>query len=148
MTLALLSISLTCRDNREEIYEDRGGARLARKVHQELENKKLVKIRGVECMSNCKRACILSLTSLDGFTYMFGDIDPNRSEYVKSLKDLISTYKSRTAGFLRKRERPESFKSNILLIVSPVQKILSTIVVSFIECKDSVISLNFSKLFL
>ena len=105
----LLSVCLTCRDNREEIYGDRGGTRLARKVHQELGNNKLVKLRGVECMSNCKRACILSLTSLNGFTYMFGDIDPNRSEYVKSLKDLISTYKSRPAGFLRRRERPESF---------------------------------------
>ena len=121
MTLVpLLSVCLTCRDNREEIYGDRGGTRLARKVHQELGNKKLVKLRGVECMSNCKRACILSLTSLNGFTYMFGDIDPNRSEYVKSLKDLISTYKSRPAGFLRRRERPESFRSNILGRLPPI----------------------------
>ena len=101
--LPLLSICVTCRDNREEIYGERGGARLARKAHQELGNKKLVKLRGVECMSNCKRACILSLTSLNGFTHMFGDIDPNRSEYVKSLKDLISTYISRPAGFLLRR---------------------------------------------
>ena len=115
-----LSICVTCRDNREEIYGERGGARLARKAHQELGNKKVVKIRGVECMSNCKRACILSLTSLNGFTYMFGDIDPNRSEYVKSLKDLISTYKSRPAGFLRRRERPESFRSNILGRLPPI----------------------------
>ena len=118
--LPLLSICVTCRDNREEIYGERGGARLARKAHQELGNKKLVKIRGVECMSNCKRACILSLTSLNGFTYMFGDIDPNRSEYVKSLKDLISTYKSRPAGFLRRRERPESFRSNIIGRFPPI----------------------------
>ena len=110
----LLSVCLTCRDNREEIYGDRGGTRLARKVHQELGNNKLVKLRGVECMSNCKRACILSLTSLNGFTYMFGDIDPNRSEYVKSLTDLISTYKSSPAGYLSRRERPESYRSNIL----------------------------------
>ena len=116
----LLSVCLTCRDNREEIYGDRGGTRLARKVHQELGNNNLVKLRGVECMSNCKRACILSLTSLNGFTYMFGDIDPNRSEYVESLKDLISTYKSRPAGFLRRRERPESFRSNILGRLPPI----------------------------
>ena len=109
----LLSVCLTRRDNREEIYGDRGETRLARKVHQELGNNKLVKLRGVECMSNCKRACILSLTSLNGFNYMFGDIDPNRSEYAKSLKDLISTYKSRPAGYLRRRERPESYRSNI-----------------------------------
>ncbi len=116
----LLSVCLTCRDNREEIYGDRGGTRLARKVHQELGNNKLVKLRGVECMSNCKRACILSLTSLNGFTYMFGDIDPNRYEYVKSLKDLISTYKSRPAGYLRRRERPESYRSNILGRLPPI----------------------------
>ena len=116
----LLSVCLTCRDNREEIYGDRGGTRLARKVHQELGNIKLVKLRGVECMSNCKRACILSLTSLNGFTYMFGDIDPNKSEYVKSLKDLVSTYKSRPSGFLRRRERPESYRSNILGRFPPI----------------------------
>ena len=121
MTLVpLLSVCLTCRDNREEIYGDRGGTRLARKVHQELGNNNLVKLRGVECMSNCKRACILSLTSFNGFTYMFGDIDPNRSEYVKSLKDLISTYKSRPAGYLRRRERPESYRSNILGRLPPI----------------------------
>ena len=121
MTLVpLLSVCLTCRVNREEIYGDSGGTRLARKVHQELGNNKLVKLRGVECMSNCKRACILSLTSLNGFTYMFGDIDPNRSEYVKSLKDLISTYKSRPAGYLRRRERPESYRSNILGRFPPI----------------------------
>ena len=116
----LLSVCLTCRDNREEIYGERGGARLARKVHRELGNDKLVKLRGVECMSNCKRACILSLTSLNGFTYMFGDIDPKKSEYVKSLKDLVSTYKSRPAGFLRRRERPEAFRSNILGRFPPI----------------------------
>ena len=116
----LLSVCLTCRDNREEIYGDRGGTRLARKVHQELGYFKVVKLRGVECMSNCIRACILSLTSLNGFTYMFGDIDPNRSEYVKSLKDLISTYISKSAGFLRRRERPEAFRSNILGRFPPI----------------------------
>ena len=116
----LLSVCLTCCDNREEIYGDRGGTRLARKVHQELGHNKLVKLRGVECMSNCKRASILSLTSLNGFSYMFDDIDPNKSEYVKSLKDLVSTYKSRPSGFLRRRERPEAFRSNILGRLPPI----------------------------
>ncbi len=116
----LLSVWVTCRDNREEIYGDRGGARLARKAYQELGNKKLVKLRGVECMSNCKRACILSLTSFNGFTYMFGDIDPNKSEYVKSLKDLISIFKSKPDGLLHRRERPELFRSNIIGRLPPI----------------------------
>ena len=116
----LLSICMTCRDNREEVHGVRGGARLARKVYQELGNKKLVKLRGVECMSNCKRSCILSLTSINGFTYMFGDIDPDNSENVKSLKDLISNYKSKPDGFLHRRERPGLFRSNIVGRLPPI----------------------------
>ena len=34
--IPLLSICVTCRDNREDFYEDRGGTRLAKKVFQEL----------------------------------------------------------------------------------------------------------------
>ena len=83
--LPLLSICVTCRVNSEDFYKARGGTRLAQKVFQELKIKRLINMRGVKCMSNCKRACILSLTSLNGFTYMFGDIDPNKSEYIKSL---------------------------------------------------------------
>lgn len=116
----LLSICLTCRYNHEEINGECGGTRLAHKVYQELENKKIVELRGVECMSNCKRACILSLTSVNGFTYMFGDIDANNSEYVKSLNCLISTYKSKPDGFLRRRDRPEAFRSNILARIPPI----------------------------
>ena len=65
--LSLLSICVTCRDSHDDIYEHRGAARLARKVFDELGTKRLVNLRGVQCMSNCKRACILSLTSAKGF---------------------------------------------------------------------------------
>ena len=84
-------------------------------------------MRGVKCMSNCKRACILSLTSLNGFTYMFGDIDPNKSEYIKSLEDLISIYKSKTDGFLHRKERPKLFRSNIVGRFPPMSSISSII---------------------
>ena len=84
-------------------------------------------MRGVKCMSNCKRACILSLTSLNGFTYMFGDIDPTKSEYIKSLEDLISIYKSKTDGFLLRKERPKLFRSNIVGRVPPMSSISSVI---------------------
>ena len=71
-------------------------------------------------MSNCKRACILSLTSSKGFTYMFGDINPNNSEYVSSLRDLVTTYESKVDGFLHRRERPPLFRSNIVARFPPI----------------------------
>ena len=88
--ISLLSICVTCRDNHDDIDEHRGGARLARKVFDELGTKKLVNIRGIQCMSNCKRSCILSLTSL---------------------RDLVVAYESKVDMLLHRRERPSLFRS-------------------------------------
>ena len=60
----ILSICLTCRDGREDGYEDaRGGSilnvipnigRIEKTESPEFE------LRGLRCMSQCKRSCILS----------------------------------------------------------------------------------------
>ena len=69
--IPLLSICVTCRDNRESIYEDRGRLRLGRKINKNNGDKKLVSLRGIKYMSNYNRAYVLTLASDDGFTYMF-----------------------------------------------------------------------------
>ena len=125
--IPLLSICVTCRDNRESIYEHRGGVPLARKINKNIGAKKLVSLRGIKCMSNCNRACVLTLASDDGFTYMFGDIDPNKPEYLKSLIDLILIYKSKPDGFLHRRERPDLFRSNIVGRFPPKNSLSSTV---------------------
>ena len=71
-------------------------------------------------MSQCKRSCIISLTAENSFTYIFGDIKPSKLEYVESLLDLISIYNSSSDGFLRRRDRPELFRSNILGRLPPI----------------------------
>ena len=119
----VISICISCRDNKENFYVDRGGSRLSQNVYKQLKKEKGVDIRGVKCMSNCKRACILSISSQNGFTYMFGDIDPMNSDYVKSLKDLILIYKSKTDGFLLRKERPNLFKSNIVGRFPPLNSV-------------------------
>ena len=45
---------------------------------------------------------------------MFGDINPKDPQYIKSLFDLPVAYEKAKEGFLRRRDRPELFKSNIL----------------------------------
>ena len=87
-----LSICLSCRDGREEFYMTRGGRRFAKKLLNKNLLKKQVNLRGVNCMSNCKRACTISLTAKKSFTYVFGDIDPENSEYSESLIELVSKY--------------------------------------------------------
>ena len=72
-------------------------------------------------MSQCKRSCLISFTSNNCFTYMFGDIDPNNPKYVESLLELLKTYSKSKEGFLRRSDRPELFKSNILGRLPPIK---------------------------
>ena len=116
-----LSICLSCRDGREEFYMTRGGRRIAKKLLNKNLLKKQVNLRGVNCMSNCKRACTISLTAKKSFTYVFGDIDPENSEYSESLIELVSKYSLSSDGFLRRRDRPLLFQSSILGRLPPIQ---------------------------
>ena len=116
-----LSICLSCRDGREEIYMTRGGRRFAKKLLNKNLLKKQVNLRGINCMSNCKRACTISLTAKKSFTYIFGDIDPENSEYSESLIELVSKYSLSSDGFLRRRDRRLLFQSSILGRLPPIQ---------------------------
>ena len=116
-----LSICLSCRNGREEIYMTRGGRRFAKKLLNKKLLKKQVNLRGINCMSNCKRACTISLTAKKSFTYIFGDIDPENSEYLESLIELVSKYSLSSDGFLRRRDRPLLFQSSILGRLPPIQ---------------------------
>ena len=115
-----LSICLSCRDGRENFYVTRGGKRFADKLLNKTMLQERVNFRGVNCMSNCDRACTLSLTSEKSFTYIFGDIDPEKSEYAESLIELVSKYNSSADGFLRRRDRPSLFQSSILGRLPPI----------------------------
>ena len=116
MNETVLSICSTCRDENEENLKKRGGQRLLENIVAYFNYKKLpfLKLREVRCMSQCKRSCVISITSNNCFTYVFGDINPKDPQYVKSLFDLVILYGKAEEGFLRRRDRPELFKSNIL----------------------------------
>ena len=116
MKKTVLSICSTCRYGDEENLKKRGGQRLLENIVAYFNYKKLpfLKLREVRCMSQCKRSCVISFTSNNCFTYVFGEIDPKDPQYVKSLFDLVILYGKSEEGFLRRRDRPELFKSNIL----------------------------------
>ena len=115
MNETVLSICSTCRDGDENLKKS-GGQLLLENIIAYFKYKKLpfLKLREVRCMSQCKRSCVISFTSNNCFTYVFGDIDPKDSQYIRSLFDLLISYGKAEEGFLRRRDRPELFKSNIL----------------------------------
>ena len=115
MNETVLSICSTCRDGDENLKKS-GGQLLLENIIAYFNYKKLpfLKLREVRCMSQCKRSCVISFTSNNCFTYVFGDVDPKDPQYIRSLFDLLISYGKAEEGFLRRRDRPELFKSNIL----------------------------------
>ena len=116
---SILSVCISCRDNRENKYKIRGGKRFSRMLQKSIRKKNLL-LREVKCMSQCKRACIVSLTAQDSFTYIFGDVDPNQTKYAQELLELVSIYSKANEGFMRRRDRPNLFRSNILGRLPPI----------------------------
>jgi predicted metal-binding protein len=117
----VLSICLTCRDGREALHKTRGGARLARKVLQENGVKNAITLRGVRCMSQCKRPCIASFSAPECFTYVFGDLDPDRTDHIDALFEFASLYGLASEGFLKRDERPEVLRASILGRLPPIE---------------------------
>ena len=112
----ILSICNRCRDGKEDDLKSCGVQRLLDNFLNRIKNNKIVnlKVRSVACMSQCKRPCVISLTSENNFTYVFGDIIPDNQEFTSQLFNLIRTYSNSPNGFLRRGERPQLFRSNIL----------------------------------
>ena len=112
----IISICSRCRDGKEDDLKIRGGQRFLENFLNKIKNNQIVnlKVRSVVCMSQCKRSCVISLTSENNFTYIFGDIVPDSQEFTSELFDLIRRYSNSPNGFLRRGERPKLFRSNIL----------------------------------
>lgn len=123
-----LSICLTCRDRREDLRGDlRGGARMAMAVGAlaggqapAAQAAMPARLRGVRCMSQCKRACVVSLTAPGAFTYVFGDLDPENPAHLQAVLDLIPLYLAAPEGFLRRDQRPGPLRASILGRLPPL----------------------------
>ena len=116
----VLSVCIKCKDNKESIFKTRGGKRLSEKVLSKIKRIDNINFREVSCMSQCKRGCVFSITAEDCFTYVFGDMDPSKENYVNELLNLISIYSLAEEGFMRRRDRPEIFRSDILGRLPPI----------------------------
>jgi predicted metal-binding protein len=119
----VLSVCIRCKDGREEAHgEVRGGARLARAVAAAVGADREIlarfETRGVRCMSQCKRACTVSITAPGAFTWLFGDLDPER--HAEDVLALVRLYAGSPAGFMARCARPEPMRAGVLGRLPPI----------------------------
>ena len=120
-----LSICLRCRDGREDRnthLDRRGGRRLAHAVADAFSDSTAahrgIRLRGVNCMSNCKRPCTIALSGPGRFTYLFGDLDP--TVHVGDILSVAVAYAEAEGGFLPRPARPEVLRAGILGRIPPL----------------------------
>ncbi|MEM1065874.1 MAG: DUF1636 domain-containing protein [Pseudomonadota bacterium] len=123
-TNLILSICLRCRDGRETRDADlssRGGRRLAEAVARGFAGscaaQRGVGLRGVNCMSQCKRPCTIALSGPGRFTYLFGDLDP--AYHAEDVRAVAAAYAEAELGFLPRGTRPAVLQAGILGRIPP-----------------------------
>ena len=118
----VLSVCFRCRsaDWQGGPDDPRPGSELADALELEAVRRgiDLAVLRDVRCMSQCKRPCVVAFSSLEKFTYLFGDLDPSRD--AGAVLDAFMVYAARSDGFMERFDRPEVMRDGILGRIPPL----------------------------
>mgnify|MGYP001160634677 FL=1 len=74
-------------------------------------------VRPTQCLSVCKRVCTVSLSAEGGYTFLFGDLDPDRD--APAIVAMAAACGAADHGFVPWKERPEPLKRGIIARVPP-----------------------------
>lgn len=77
-----------------------------------------VSFRLIGCMSQCQRPCVVALSGEGRFTFLFGDLDPERDG--PAVVETLRIYMNKPDGFMERRERPRALQAGILGRVPPL----------------------------
>lgn len=77
-----------------------------------------LRIRAVECLSNCTRGCTVALRGGgDRWSYVYGNLTPAQAELVL---DGAARYQAAADGLVPWRERSEHFRKNCIARIPPL----------------------------
>lgn len=76
------------------------------------------RLRGIHCMSQCKRPCVVALSAPQKFTLVFGDL--SRETDPGAIRDLAKQYAESPDGLILRADRPECLRAGILGRIPPL----------------------------
>jgi predicted metal-binding protein len=78
-----------------------------------------VMVRPVQCLSVCKRPATVAVTSPDGYTFLFGDLQTNSG--TAALVSFVQSYQKADYGLVPWRERAEVLRKGMVARVPPLR---------------------------
>lgn len=71
-----------------------------------------VLVRTVQCLGVCKRPATVAISAPDGYTFVFGDLEPATAP--AAIAAFVSSYRSADYGFVPWASRPELLRSRLV----------------------------------
>jgi predicted metal-binding protein len=116
-----IHVCITC--NRAETpapLDARPGRRLYEAVAALAEARALdCDVRPVECMAQCSRSCTVAFSSLDKWSYIFGDLDPDIEGTADAVLACLDIQASDEEGLIRLGRRPPQIRKGLLARIPP-----------------------------
>lgn len=78
-----------------------------------------VRVRSVQCLSNCSQGCTIALRSPGRWTYVYGNLDPETQ--LETVVDGVTRYAATADGLVPWRERPQHFRKNCIARIPPIE---------------------------
>ena len=76
-------------------------------------------VRPVQCLSVCKRPATVAVTSPDGYTFLFGDLQTESG--TAALQSFVKSYQKSDYGLVPWRERAEVLRKGMVARVPPLR---------------------------
>jgi predicted metal-binding protein len=78
-----------------------------------------VQVRPVQCLSVCKRPATVAVTSADGYTFLFGDLQTESG--TAALVSFVNSYQKSDYGLVPWRERADVLRKGMVARVPPMR---------------------------
>lgn len=114
----VVSVCTTCQLASDEAT--RIGARMLEALRPVMQaNAPDVKVRAVQCLGVCKRPATIAVSAPDGYTFVFGDLEPESG--AAAVATFALSYSMGDYGFVPWAARPELLRSRLVARIPSVK---------------------------
>ena len=118
--MSTLYVCVTCRREGEPPAEVRAGMGSGARFYAALKECATdIDVVPVECLSNCTRSCSAAVTAAGKWTYVVGDLDPEKN--IDDVLTFARAHKVVPDGLVPWRERPVHVRQHTIARVPPMR---------------------------
>jgi predicted metal-binding protein len=114
-TAVVVSVCVTCKTADGGIV----GPDMFESVKAAIGSTDHVQVRPVQCLSVCKRPATVAVTSADGYTFLFGDLQTESG--AAALVSFVKSYQKSDYGLVPWRERADVLRKGMVARVPPMR---------------------------